>query len=90
MSNNNDDFSDFDEIAGSDIAEEEYSFDDFCDLALDNIQDLKEDALTTHCQVFILEHNLPDDTEPSSIRQRVWRAIGFRERLRLMFSGIRP
>jgi len=91
MSNNNDDFSDFDQLCNSeDLSDSDCNFDFDNDFNLDNFQDGKDDALTTHCQIFILENNLPDDTDPQFLRQRVWRAIGFKERMKLNFKGIRP
>jgi len=49
-----------------------------------------KDQLHLLCEQFILEHDLPDDTDPASLRLRVWRAIGFYNRIKLMFRGIRP
>ena len=76
-------FFDFSELTDSDIKDEDCNFNfDNC-FGLDNFQDDKDDALTVHCQLFILENDLPDDTSPQSLRQRVWRAIGFKERVNL-------
>lgn len=89
MTNDNDDFFDFhDSEDGNKEGDCNFDFDN--NLSLNNFQSGKDDALSTICQIFILENNLPDDTDPDSIRQRVWRAIGFVERVKLMFKGIQP
>jgi len=50
----------------------------------------EKDPLTIACEQFILEHNLPEDTDPASLRRRVWNAIGLIQRIKLMFKGIKP
>jgi len=90
MSDNNNDFCDFDELENTEISDADCNFNFDDDFNLDNYKDTKNDELTTHCQIFILENNLPDDTDPASLRKRVWRAIGFKERMKLNFRGIRP
>jgi len=81
MNNHDDAPFDFEELD-----DDEYTFDSFEDEKLEDECDL----FTVYCQTFIIEHNLPDDTDPTFIRQRVWWSLGVFERLRFMFKGIRP
>jgi len=81
MSKHDDTFFDFEELDN-----DEYMFDSFEDEKLEDECDL----LTVYCQTYILEHNLPDDTDPASIRKQVWRSLGVFEKLKFMFKGIRP
>lgn len=81
---------------------DKHDFTDFADLDDDNTEQerlyfddgfpVSGDLLTEHCRAFVLEHDMPDDTDPDSpeIRQRVWNYIGLVERMKLAFKGVRP
>jgi len=84
------DFFNFDELCDDGFSDDDCNFDFDSGFNLDNFQDSKNDELTTYCQIFILENDLPDDTDPQSLRLRVWQSIGFIERIKLMFRGTRP
>jgi len=48
------------------------------------------DELRTLCEIFILEHNISDDTDPDLIRHHVWRTLNFFDRFRLRLIGVKP